>query len=265
MQYAVLGDPIAHSLSPTLQGYFARLAGIPLDAHKLHCPAGQLAKTLAHFAEHGGRWANLTAPLKQEGYALCDTLTPAAQAVGAVNTLRLDGNSWTGHNTDAEGFWAAGEERHWWDDAERVLILGAGGAARAVLHAFQSRNRSGVFLWNRTLEKAAHLCQVFPGAQQWEMGKPAPNVIINATSASLSHALPELSIGYEGMKVMDLVYSVHRDTAWLQAARENGAAECLDGWPMLFYQGKAAFEFWSGQTLQTLDAEAAYAGLIAAK
>ncbi|MGN6518184.1 MAG: shikimate dehydrogenase, partial [Dokdonella sp.] len=134
-RYAVFGQPIAHSLSPRIHATFGAQLGIRLDYRAIEAARETFAATLVAFARDGGRGANVTLPLKEDAAALCDALSERARRCGSVNTLIRDGDAWRGDSTDGVGL-LRDLARHGIDTRGlRVLLLGAGGAARAAAFA----------------------------------------------------------------------------------------------------------------------------------
>lgn len=251
---ALLGDPVAHSLSPQLQNAALEAAGLEGTYELIRCPAGELSERLPRLIAEGFAGLNLTVPLKEEGSALLDRLSPEAGRLGAVNTLRLAGGQWEGHNTDLAGFsWAARE--HFGELAgRRILLLGAGGAAHAVVAALVDAGAAHVDIWNRDGKRALRLagafmteslriCRVGEGGELDE-ALAAADILIQATSLGLGESDPLPPLPPEGRSpaVMDLVT---RETPWLAACKKRGC-RAADGRLMLIGQGAAAFAYWTG-------------------
>ncbi len=251
---ALLGDPVAHSLSPAMQNAALSAAGIDAVYELIRCPMGELAERLPRLAAEGFRGLNLTVPLKEEGYRLLDALSPEACRLEAVNTLRLRDDCWEGHNSDLEGFAVAARE-HFGDlSGKRAVLLGAGGAARAVIAALLDAGIARLDLWNRSEARASRLKETFTAGDASERlrlvgGDPvqvlsAADLVIQATSLGLHKEDALAPLPSSGMRpaVMDLIT---HDTAWLAACRELGC-KAADGRAMLLAQGAAAFEYWTG-------------------
>ncbi len=243
---ALLGDPVAHSKSPDMQNAALAAAGLEGGYELIRCPAGELAERLPRLAEEGFRGLNLTVPLKEEGFALLEDLSSEARRLHAVNTLRWTGELWQGHNSDLEGFAHAARD-HFGELAGRsALILGAGGAARAVLAAFVDMGLARVDILNRDEGRARDLASAFDAAGTeiatvQEVSQV--DVVIQATSLGLheTDALPPLPLAGGSPAVMDLVT---HDTPWLRDCRERGC-KSADGRAMLLGQGAAAFSYWT--------------------
>ena len=255
-RYAVIGNPIAHSKSPRIHGLFAAQTGQALVYDALLAPVEGFVATVADFRRAGGCGLNVTVPFKLEAFDLADRHTPRARAAGAVNTLSFDADGLLGDNTDGAGllrdivsnlgFALAGR---------KVLLLGAGGAARgAVLPLLQAAPAS-LTIANRTAARAMELADEFGHS-----GNPPPrgsgfadlsgerfDLVINATSASLSDAAPDLPGGLyaAGSLAYDMMYG-KGETPFLRAAREQGAARGADGLGMLVEQAAESFRLWRG-------------------
>jgi shikimate dehydrogenase len=245
----VCGWPVAHSLSPAIHN--AALAAAGLDDWrylKLPLPPERFEETVRALPARGFRGVNVTIPHKQAALALAGEATAAARAIGAANTLTFGpGGEIEADNTDAPGLLEAlGED----PAGERVLVLGAGGAARAAVHAFVHAG-GDVAVWNRTPERARAVAAAL-GATPVS-GPVRAKYIVNATSVGLHDpgdtfkALPLTADDVvAGSCVVDMVYRPE-GTALLEAAR-NWGARTVDGLEILIAQGAASFERWTGMT-----------------
>jgi shikimate dehydrogenase len=218
---------------------------------RLPLPPELFEETVRALGAAGFRGVNVTIPHKEAALALADSATPAARAIGAANTLTFEAGGIEAENTDAPGFLAALAE-HGWDPAGRgALVLGAGGAARAVVHALREAGAADVAVWNRTPERAEALAAAL-GARAVEH-PDAAEIIVNCTSVGMRpdaapfKALPLRadSLG-AGSCVVDMVYR-NGGTRLLEAARTRGA-DVIDGLEILVAQGAASFERWTGWT-----------------
>lgn len=259
-QYAVFGSPISHSLSPRIHQHFAEQLGIALQYRAIEVPAGELASALATFAANGGQGASISLPHKAAAFALCKTLADKAQRVGVVNTLKRMEDGWFGDNTDGSGLIADLAERHRIDlRGRRVLMLGAGGAAKGVLPALLDAGIESVTICNRTPERADALSDWIgkPGlihTLYWDDLKIAGgfDFIINATSAGHGVSMLNLPFGIAGQRT--LAYDLNYGTAALAFLAWARAANCefaLDGLGMLVEQAADAFAIWHGQRPDT--------------
>lgn len=257
---AVLGDPVAHSLSPPMHDAALAASGLgPIRYGRLHVRAEELTETLALLPARGFLGVNLTLPHKTAALGLLDALDADARRLGAVNTVRVgaDGRL-TGFNTDGPGFARAVRESFKMElSGLRVLILGAGGGAgQALARQCALAGCAGLFLVNRTAEKARALANELQAlAVPWEDGALTgtlreTDLVVNASAVGLRAGDPcSVPTGglRSGLRVFDTVY--RRDgtpTALVTAAREAGA-ETADGLALLLHQGALAFEIWFGR------------------
>ncbi|MGV8898454.1 MAG: shikimate dehydrogenase [Burkholderiaceae bacterium] len=258
-QYAVIGNPIAHSKSPEIHASFARQTGQDIEYRRLLAPLDGFARTVADFIAAGGKGANVTVPFKLEAFALATRLSARAQAAGAVNTLKFDGDAIVGDNTDGIGLVAdivrnAGVPLA----GRRILLLGAGGAARGVILPLLQQEPTVLVIANRTTAKAIALAQQFAAdgpimaCDFTDLADPF-DIVINATAASLSAALPPIAPGIFGKATFayDLMYS-KEPTIFMRFAAQHGAA-VRDGLGMLVEQAAESFLFWRGVRPETSD------------
>ncbi len=251
----VLGYPVRHSLSPAMHNAALQSLGLNGVYLAFEVPPNALPNAIAGMRGLHIQGLNLTIPHKQAVIPLLDGTTDAAQQVGAVNTLFWDDDQLIGDNTDAEGFLRGLREAGVEPASQTVLILGAGGAARAVAYALH-RQGCRLIIANRTPERAVSLSAAFQ-ATPVEMAHDAlrpllsqVDGVVNCTSLGMSpdtassppmdwDALPDTAWA------CDLVYRpLH--TRFLQAARARGL-HTVDGLGMLIHQGALAFERWTGQ------------------
>lgn len=247
----LLGHPLGHSLSPVFQNAALRAAGIPLVYELLDIPRSVLDETLAMLRRKRAA-GNVTTPHKEAVGAACDRRSDTAIAVGAVNTFwtAVDG-ALVGDNTDVGGFEAAireliGAPR----DKERVAILGAGGAAAAVLHAMERWQGARVYLYSRTRRRAEELVARFKvPADIMRTAEDAvenASLVVNATPVGLRDDTVPVSVPALGKDcaVLDLAYRLG-ETALVKDARARGH-RAMDGLTMLVEQGALSFERWFG-------------------
>lgn len=260
-RYAVIGNPIGHSKSPRIHAAFAAQTGQQLSYEALLAPLDGFVATVQGFQAAGGRGMNVTVPFKLEAFDLADRLTPRAQAAGAVNTLAFGADGTLGDNTDGAGilrditvnlgFAVAGR---------RVLLLGAGGAARGTVLPLLDAQPASLTIANRTASKAAELADEFAtagaiaptGCGLAQLAGQQFDLVINATSASLSDAAPDLPAGLyaPGSLAYDMMYG-KGETPFLAAARQQGAARLADGLGMLVEQAAESFFLWRGVRPET--------------
>jgi shikimate dehydrogenase len=253
-RYAVFGHPIAHSKSPLIHAAFARQTGQDMAYEAILAPLDGFAASVAQFIAHGGRGANVTVPFKQEACKLANRLSPRAQRAGAVNTLLFDADGILGDNTDGAGLVAdLTRNQHCTLVGKRILLLGAGGAARGVIEPLLEHQPAALVIANRTVNRAQALAKQFGrdlnAACITACGFDAANtpfdLVINATAASLAGELPPLSprIFTDTTLAYDMMYG--RDTPFLGFARAQGA-NTADGLGMLVEQAAEAFYVWRG-------------------
>jgi shikimate dehydrogenase len=251
-RYAVIGHPVAHSKSPDIHARFAVQTGQDLSYERLLAPLEGFADAVRTFIEEDGKGANVTVPFKLEAYALATTLTPRARAAGAANTLKFDGSAILGDNTDGVGLVAdivrnAGVAIR----GARVLLLGAGGAARGVMLPLLNEQPAELVIANRTLSKATELATRFAAqgnvrAADFAAVQGRFNIIVNATSASLASDVPPIPPTVFGANALayDMMYGKD-PTVFMRFAAQHGAA-VRDGLGMLVEQAAESFYVWRG-------------------
>jgi len=253
-RYAVFGNPISHSQSPRIHALFAAQTGQSISYEALLAPVEGFATALQLFIRAGGRGANVTVPFKEEAFRLAKILTPRAQAAGAVNTLSFDGDRLAGDNTDGAGLVRDLKSNLGCDLAgKRILLLGAGGAARGVILPLLQEQPALLTLANRTEEKAFRLALEFSGRATTlpeacgfgQLAGKSFDLVINATSTGLSDTalpLPPRLFALRGL-AYEMVYG--RQTPFMQQARAEGC-RVADGLGMLVEQAAEAFHLWRG-------------------
>jgi shikimate dehydrogenase len=259
----VLGYPVAHSLSPAMHRAAFAAAGINAAYLPWAVEPDRLAEAVRGLrAMENLLGANVTVPHKEAIVPLLDGVTPEAEALGAVNTLLPGGGKLLGDNTDAAGFLAALREDLGIEAAGlTALVLGAGGAARAVAMSLARAGARGIALANRSLDRARRLATEvaarFPGCEatayalhpEWQVNAvPEIRLLVNTTSVGLHASDPPLfdytSLSDQTM-VCDLIYNPP-ETALLRAARSRGC-RAANGLGMLVHQGALAFERWTAK------------------
>ena len=262
----VIGWPVGHSVSPAMHN--AAFAALGLDWCYLPLPVpvephARIGEAVRGLLALGLRGANVTVPHKQAVMAHLDWLTPAAQAIGAVNTIRVEADGQlSGDNTDARGFIADLREHGVALAGKRALVLGAGGSARAIVYGLAEAGCQSIAIFNRTAEKAHDLAMdirtVFPfcrfsghsGFDDLAVMASEADLVVNCTSLGMTpnvEGLPWLeAVAFrQGQTVYDLVYNPLQ-TRLLQKATADGA-QAINGLGMLIWQGALAFERWTGQ------------------
>ncbi|MGC1730212.1 MAG: shikimate dehydrogenase [Steroidobacteraceae bacterium] len=254
-QYGVVGHPVAHSLSPFIHGLFARETGQQMSYRLYDVRPEEFATRTQAFFEQGVRGLNVTLPHKLAAVEVAHDLTTRAAHAAAVNTLALgeDGRI-LGDNTDGAGLVRDLCDNHGIVVTnQRVLIIGAGGATRGVLAPLLGLEPTVVVIANRTPERAAALAAAFTdlgvtqGVGFEDVGEQPFDLVINATSASLSGEIPPLPAAAVGAATIcyDLAYGKSA-TAFVEWARGRGCAQALQGWGMLVEQAAESFLVWRG-------------------
>jgi shikimate dehydrogenase len=252
-KYAVFGNPVAHSVSPALHARFARQTGQTLSYRKQAVAREEFAATVDAFFAAGGQGRNITLPFKGEAHDLAKQLSPRAREARAVNTLwqGADGEL-IGDNTDGIGFIRdltinQGVSIH----EKKVLLLGAGGAARGVLGPLLAQSPARLHVANRGAERAAELAAgsngkvTSGGLDHWPEARF--DLIINATAAGYTRAVtapPAHQLAHSFI-CYDLSYGAAAEP-FLAWANEQGAARAIDGWGMLVEQAAESFYAWRG-------------------
>lgn len=266
-RHAVFGHPVAHSLSPRIHAMFGRQLGIAVDYRAIDAPLEHFAGQLAAFADRGGRGANVTLPLKERAHDLCASLSPFARRAGSVNTLVRQGDGWHGENTDGSGFLADLRGRQRLEPrGGRVLLLGAGGAARAVAFALVDAGVARLVICNRTRARADALAAALahPAVEVLDLEQAARGggfgLVVHASAAGHAGAGIPLPGGLfaAGALAYDLSYGPAAQ-GFLAAARGSGAARVADGLGMLVEQAADAFAHWHGRRPDTGPVHAALA------
>lgn len=258
-RYAVVGHPVEHSKSPWIHARFAALTGQAVQYDKLPAPLDGFVATIERFRAQGGRGCNVTVPFKFEAIALAGTVSERARLAGACNTLRFDGAAVFGDNTDGVGFvrdieGGAGRAIA----GQRVLLVGAGGAASGVLGPVLQAGPAEVVIANRTVPKAQSLVDSH-GTLAAQAGVPlqaralddlqalgAFDLVVNATASSLAgDAVPvPAAVLRPGSLAVDLMYGAAAQ-GFLAWAQRQGAVP-RDGLGMLVEQAAESFAVWRG-------------------
>jgi shikimate dehydrogenase len=258
--YAVFGHPIGHSKSPFIHAAFARACGQDISYAAIEAPPDGFAAALAAFRAAGGRGANVTAPFKLDAFAAADVLSERARAAGAVNALKFEHGRALGENFDGVGLLRDIEVNLGRPVAgRRVLLLGAGGAARGAAPAILARQPALLTVANRDSAKAAALVEAFGALGPIDAcgyadlaGRPAYDLVLNSTSASWRGEAPPAPRGCfaPGALAVELVYGKGL-TPFLAEARAAGAGRLADGVGMLVEQAAEAFAWWRGVRPET--------------
>jgi shikimate dehydrogenase len=252
--YVVIGNPIAHSRSPQIHAAFAKQTGQDLVYERLLAPVDGFAATVDAFRAAGGSGANVTLPFKLEAFEYVNRRSERAEAAGAVNTMVFDGPDAFGDNTDGAGFVGDLERNQGLGIAgARILLLGAGGAARGVILPLLERRPARLVVANRTPDKARDLAQHFTrwgrvvGCAFDELAGERFDLVVDGTSAAVGGAAPALPLGIfaPGALAYEMMYG-KGETAFARFALAQGAARVADGLGMLVEQAAEAFLLWRG-------------------
>ena len=263
-RYAVIGNPIAHSKSPQIHAAFARQTGQDIEYTRLLAPPDGFHGTVESFRAAGSKGANVTVPFKLEAFALADEVSQRAKDAQAANFLSFEGGRIRADNTDGAGLIRDITGNLGFNMVgRRVLLMGAGGAARGALQPLLAQHPAILTIANRTIEKALELAEAFrhhasaassvlSGLRYAELAGHHFDLVINATSSSLQGELPPLPAGVfaEGSLAYDMMYGKGL-TAFLAFARSQGAPRLADGLGMLVEQAAESFFLWRGVRPET--------------
>lgn len=256
-RYAVIGNPVEHSLSPAIHEEFARVTGQDIAYGRILAPLDGFREAVLRFRAEGGKGLNVTLPFKHEAWRLATEKSGYALAAGAVNTLSFRGDQVVGDNTDGIGLVRdLTRNLRLSLRGRRVLLMGAGGASYGVVEPLLREQPQCLVVANRTLEKAIALVANFEKLQHFapeglsarpyeQLAGLRFDLVINATSAGLQGAMPPLPEGVfaPGALAYDMVYA--RRTPFLEFARAQGA-RTADGLGMLVEQAAESFFIWRG-------------------
>ncbi len=254
-RYAVIGHPVSHSRSPFIHSRFAAQTGQSLTYTTIDANPEQFDATARHFFAAGGKGLNVTVPHKEAALELADELTPRASRAGAVNTLALQqGGRILGDNTDGAGLARDLLNNHRVTIAgRRLLLLGAGGAARGAVAPLLGLKPSGMTIVNRNVIRARELAERFSDMGQLravsyeELGEDPYDLVINATAASLAGELPALPPGIvTGRSICYDMYYGRDETPFTRWALQRGCARAIMGLGMLVEQAAESFHLWRG-------------------
>ncbi|MEY2505274.1 MAG: shikimate dehydrogenase [Verrucomicrobiota bacterium] len=267
IRLGVIGHPVAHSLSPQMQNAALKEAGVPMQYARFQIAPDELKPALELLAELDFTGLNLTVPHKVAALAFVHEVDDAAREIGAINTIKCEAGKWRGFNTDGRGFARAIREEFAVDLRDlRILLLGAGGAARAIAWQCAKENCERLVVANRDSGKSAALVEqlrpLFAGPrvlgpvarlQSVTLEEAAlrfqiahTDLVVNATPLGLNRNDPlpvPVRLLEPHLMIYDTVYSTSRPTAFVSGAIESGA-RAADGLSMLLHQGALAFEIW---------------------
>ncbi|HEB93602.1 MAG TPA: shikimate dehydrogenase [Gammaproteobacteria bacterium] len=256
--YAVMGNPIAHSKSPQIHAAFARQTGQCIEYSAIQVDPGGFEQAVGNFFANGGMGLNITVPFKQTAWKLVHEHGPEAEHAGAVNTLLHDSNGhFIGRNTDGIGLVRdILQNHHGKIEGQRVLLVGAGGAARGVLQPLLAERPQRLVIANRSPARGVKLARDFAGISGTgqlygggfpDLGGETFDLIINASAASLHGEVPPLPDGIlaDGGWCYDMMYGAE-PTPFVRWGLEHGAGLSLDGLGMLVEQAAESFYLWRG-------------------
>jgi len=251
--YVVFGNPIAQSKSPFIHTLFARQTNQSLTYTTQSPATDAFVQAASEFFAEGGKGCNVTVPFKEDAFRFANRVTERAQLAGAVNTLKkLDDGEILGDNTDGEGLVQDLLQYQVMLKGARILLIGAGGAARGVIKPLLDQQPAEIVVTNRTYAKAQQLAEMFQpygkiSAQPMEAVSESFDLIINSTSSSLSGELPAISsaIFSPQSTVYDMMYGAGK-TTFNQWATDNGVIKVYDGLGMLVGQAAESFMLWRG-------------------
>ena len=257
---ALIGYPVEHSLSPVIHDYWLRLHGIDGDYKLLTTAPARLRQTILHMRKKNALGMNVTVPHKQAVMEYLDGWDDLAEQIGAVNTILSRDGEFIGTNTDAHGFIESLKEGvgELAPCLENVIVLGAGGATRAVIVALKNADAKRITITNRTAEHANDLAGEFNvGQVEWESREEllkGATLLVNTTSLGMQ-GMEKLELSLANLPatavVMDIVYAP-LETELLRAAKLHGCVT-VDGLGMLLHQAAGAFHAWHG-VMSTVDA-----------
>ncbi|WNS74372.1 shikimate dehydrogenase [Bacillus sp. DTU_2020_1000418_1_SI_GHA_SEK_038] len=254
--FAVIGDPIAHSMSPAMHNDLFQAYGIDAHYQPLHVKREDLADAIKGLKAIGISGFNVTVPHKETIIPLLDELDPLAQSIGAVNTVvNLEGKL-IGYNTDGSGYVKGLQEEMPNLKDKKVLVIGAGGAARAIYFTIAAAGAEKLDICNRTVSKAAIIkneCPYYVNSDVYDIRNAEENLelydlVIQTTPAGMAPKIQDLPLSLhnlkEGALASDIIYNP-LETIFLKEAKNKGAS-IQNGLNMFVYQGALAFEKWTG-------------------
>lgn len=260
--YAVIGNPISHSKSPQIHNYFASITGITQTYEKILSTDTNFIDTINNFVKRGGIGLNITVPFKQKVFDMIEKnkLSEDALFAGAVNTMHFKNNYWYGYNTDGQGLINDLVRLNFELNKSKILLIGAGGAARGIIISIIKFGCKRIHIVNRSLESAKILAE---NAKKFALLKSydidithgelsSSNIelwplVINTTSSSLQNEFLNIpkNIFTTNSIAYDLYYS-NKNTTFLEQAKIMGAHICSDGLGMLVEQAAESFYIWHG-------------------
>lgn len=255
-KYTVFGNPIAQSKSPAIHAMFAQQAGLIIEYDRTFATQESFIPALRNFfIDADAKGCNVTSPFKEQVAKWVNELSPAATIAGSVNTvIRKEDGTFLGDTTDGKGLVQDFDRLNLPVEGARILLLGAGGAARGVLQSILALEPSLLMIANRTEKKAIQLASLIPqdnfvgvALNQLNEVRQPFDLIINSTSASLTGELPTIpdSVISFSPNVYDMSYA-DKPTVFLQHAKKLGVLNAFDGLGMLVGQAAESFYLWTG-------------------
>ena len=262
-RYAVVGNPVAHSLSPQIHDSFAEQMQQQMSYEAIELAIDDFPVEILELQRQGLKGLNVTVPFKQQAWKICSHRSPRAEQAGAVNTLSfMDNGDICGDNTDGTGLTRDLQDNHQvFIQNRKILILGAGGAVRGVLAPLLALEPESILIANRTLNKAEKLAAEFSATGTIstcaydDLGAEKFDLVINATAAGLSNQVPPVNEEVIGNSTIcyDLMYQLEGPTAFVAWARNQCAAGAIDGLGMLVEQAAESFYIWRGVRVNTTE------------
>ena len=247
-KYKVIGNPIEHSLSPTLHNYWIKNNGIDAIYEKQKLNESELEQIIEDIKKEKINGVNVTVPFKKIIIPFLDELSVEAEKTQSVNTLYLKNKKVVGHNTDIIGFKTSIEKSKYDIENKKILILGAGGVVPSIVFSLNKMKVSKIIISNRTKEKAQNLKKDFKNIELIEWGEvPNFDMIINATSIGLKEN-DDIKLNFSSISGNKFFYDViynPSETNFLKIGKKLGN-KTLNGKLMFIYQGLAAFNIWHG-------------------
>ena len=259
-KFAVIGSPIDHSLSPKIHSIFAKELGIEITYEAIKVEPIHFDTSVNRLFDEGYAGLNVTLPLKELAFNYADELTEDSNLSGSVNTLWKEDGTIHGDSTDGRGLVRDLQARKINLKNKEIVILGAGGSAKAIIPSLLKEDPKRISIGNRTLAKAEELIESFSSSSKnkinlFEMSENLnfkPDIIVNATSAGIKNENIELprDLLSKDIYVYDLSYSLE-DTPFIKLVKSRGIEKYHDGIGMLIHQAALSFKIWNNQTPNT--------------
>ena len=258
-KFAVIGSPIDHSLSPKIHSIFARKLGIEITYEAIEVEPMHFDSSVNRLFDEGYAGLNVTLPLKELAFNFADELTEDSNLSGSVNTLWKEDGTIHGDSTDGRGLDRDLQERKLNLKNKEIVILGAGGSAKAIIPSLLKEDPKRISIGNRTLTKAEELIESFSSSKNkmnlFEMSENLnfkPDIIVNSTSAGIKNENIELprDLLSKDIYIYDLSYSLE-DTPFIKLVKSRGIEKYHDGIGMLIHQAALSFKIWNNQIPNT--------------